>query len=395
MKLSKCHFFTKEIQYLGHILSTIGIRPLPLKTQAINNMHPPKTAKQVCAFLGLVGYYSKVIKNFAKMAKPLTLLTHQKAKFEWMPVHYTAFLMLKDAVTQTPILWNPDPTKQYIVYTDASDNACGAQCSQEHDGMEFPIAFLSHTFIDTQRKWSTTEQEAYRVYYAVTKWNYYLQWAKVIICNDHKPPARFLNVKKANNRVNRWGLELAKYYITFEWILGAQNKAADCLSRLVKLPHDRQATVQMLTAINHDGPAFNTRSRTAQHNITEDLTSQSKADTVTPGITTVTDIPDAMPKPLTKDRLHTLLEMQGTDPFCKHISKCLSNSKAPKHGVYLFLHIKGLLYKHVTDSNRSSWPLSYQKLGSTQCSWRHMTNLITKELLIHTALQNANIIGKA
>ena len=52
MKLSKCHFFTKEIQYLRHILSTKGIRLLPSKTQAINNMHPPKTAKQVCTFLG-------------------------------------------------------------------------------------------------------------------------------------------------------------------------------------------------------------------------------------------------------------------------------------------------------------------------------------------------------
>ena len=74
MKLSKCHFFMKEIQYLGHILSTKGIKPLPLKTQAIKNMHLPKMLKQVCAFLGLVGYYRKFIKNFAKIAKPLTLM---------------------------------------------------------------------------------------------------------------------------------------------------------------------------------------------------------------------------------------------------------------------------------------------------------------------------------
>ena len=72
MKLSKCHFFTEDIQYFRHILRTTGIRPLPSKTQAINNMHPPKTAKQVCTFLGLAGYYMKFIKNFAKMAKPLT-----------------------------------------------------------------------------------------------------------------------------------------------------------------------------------------------------------------------------------------------------------------------------------------------------------------------------------
>ena len=51
---------------------------------------------------------------------------------------------------------------------DASDDACRAQLSQEHDGMEFPIAFLSHTFTETQRKWSTTEQEAYGIYYAIT-----------------------------------------------------------------------------------------------------------------------------------------------------------------------------------------------------------------------------------
>ena len=54
MKLSKCHFFSREIQYLGHILSTKGICPLPLKTQAIPKMHPPTTAKQVHALLGLV-----------------------------------------------------------------------------------------------------------------------------------------------------------------------------------------------------------------------------------------------------------------------------------------------------------------------------------------------------
>ena len=63
MKLSKCHFFTKEIQYYGHILSTKGIKPLPSKTQAIQNMHPPKMPKQVCGFLELVGYYRKFIKK--------------------------------------------------------------------------------------------------------------------------------------------------------------------------------------------------------------------------------------------------------------------------------------------------------------------------------------------
>ena len=180
-------------------------------------------------------------------------------KFEWTPEHQAAFLHLKDTIVQAPILHYPNPNKTYIVYRDASDDACGAQLSQEHDGPEFPIAFLSHTFSKTQCKWSTTKQEAFRVYYAITKWNYYLQGANIIVRNDHKPLAQFLNGKNMNNKVNRWSLELATYNITFEWISGAKNKAADCLSWLVSPTGN---SINLLTASINDGPAFNTRSCT-------------------------------------------------------------------------------------------------------------------------------------
>ena len=205
MKLSKCHCFSKEIQYLGHILGTKGICPLPSKTQEIQRMHLQSTLKQVYAFLGLVGYYRKFIKNVMKIAKPLTLLTRQQVKFEWTPEYQVAFIKLKDSIIQVPILCYPNPNKKYIIDTDSSDDACGAQLSQEHDGTEFTITFLSHTFSETQRMWSMTEHEAYGVYYAITKWNYYLQGADITVRNDHKPLAKFLNGKIANNKVNRWG----------------------------------------------------------------------------------------------------------------------------------------------------------------------------------------------
>ena len=171
-------------------------------------MQPQTMPKQVRAFLGLVGCYRKFIKGFAKIAKPLTMLTRQQVRFEWMPTHHTTFLTLKEAIIQAPILYYPDPYRRYIVYTDASDDACRAQLSQEHDGTEFPVAFLSHTFTETQRKWSTTKQEAYGVYYAITKWNYYLQGADITVKNDHKPLTKFLNGKNVNNKVNRWSLEI-------------------------------------------------------------------------------------------------------------------------------------------------------------------------------------------
>ena len=136
-------------------------------------------------------------------------------------------MKLKDSIIQAPILHCPNCIKRYIVYTNASDDICRAQLIQEHDGMEFPIAFLSHTFSETQRKWSTTEQEAYGVYYAITKWNYNLQGTDITVRNDHKPLTKVLNGKNTNNKVNGWGLELVTYNITFKWISGAKNKAAE------------------------------------------------------------------------------------------------------------------------------------------------------------------------
>ena len=237
-------------------------------------------------------------------------------------MHYTAFLNLKEAIIQAPILCYPDPHKKYIVYTDASDDACGLQLLQEPDEMEFPTAFLLHTFTETQRKWSTPKQEAYGVYYAITKWNYYLQGANITVKNDHKPFAKFLNGKNANNKVNRWSLELATYNITFKWISGAKNKAANCLSWLVELPITTPATINMLIVTHTDRPASNTGSHTKKDS--PDTTSTPHSD-VSPDIS---PDPMQMPKPLTADRLEALLQMQRTDPFCRHISKCLFNSKA-------------------------------------------------------------------
>ena len=150
-------------------------------------MKSPTTPKQIRAFLGLVGCYRKFIRGFAKIAKLPTLLTRQRVKFDWTPEHHEAFLHLKEAIVQAPILHYPNPNKTYVLYTDASDDACIAYLSQEHNGTEFPVAFLSHTFMEIQHKWSITEQEAFGVYYAITKWNYSLQGADIIVQNDHKP----------------------------------------------------------------------------------------------------------------------------------------------------------------------------------------------------------------
>ena len=369
MKLSKCHFFTKEIQYLGHVLGVEEIRPVPAKTEAIKAMHPPVNAKQVRAFLRLVGYYRKFIKNFAKIAKPLTMLTHMDVKFKWKETHHCAFMKLKDAIIKAPILRYPDTTKPYIVYTDASDDACRAQLSQMHEEAEFPVAFLSHTFTDTQQRWSTPEQEAYSIYFAVKKWNYYLQGADIIIRNDHKPLARFLNGKNKNTKINRWGLELASYNIKFEWISGAKNKATDCLSRLVELPQKHQkkpnGTKPMLINMVK---ASTTRSRMRNTTLVEGTKEQPplKMDINTDN-TPVTEVSKGTTSSNSEDnsRDTSVKKMQSMDPFCKCIMKRLLNKTAPKHELDTFFIHNGLLYRYVSDHSKDFCTLVTPKLGDT------------------------------
>ena len=139
--------------------------------------------------------------------------------------------------------------------------------------------------------------------------------------------------------MNRWSLELATYSISFEWISGAKNKAADCLSRLVT---PTSTCINILTASFSDGPAFLTRSCTldstpAPHTDTAPYISQDATTT---------------PNSLTADHLDALLQMQRTDPFCKCISKRLLNGKVPHYEFDTFTHVKGLLYKHVTDAGK-------------------------------------------
>ena len=350
---------------MGYTLSATGIRPLPSKTQAIQHMTPPTMPKQVRAFLGLVGYYRKFFRGFAKIAKLLTLLTRQQIKFDWTPEHQEAFIHLKDTIIWAPILHYPNPNKTYTIYTDASDDTCRAQLSQEHDGTKFSVAFLSHTFSETQCKWSTTKQEAFGVYYVITKWNYYLQGANIIFRNDHKPLARFLNGKNANNKVNRWSLELATYNITFKWISGAKNKAADCLSRLVSPTGN---SINMLTASVNDGPAFHTRSCT-----------QSTSDPAPPVMPQPHISQDSNPtlKSITDNHQDALLQMQCTDPFCKCISKRLLNGKTPHHESDTFIHVKGLLYKHVSDAGKQFLALVIPK------SWKFTILMEAHDKLRH------------
>ena len=83
LKRSKCDFMKAQIQYLGHLISSNGIQPLPEKLGSIKNMPAPWSAKEVKHFPGLAGYYCKFVSWFSDLSRPLTRLTRKDVLFEW------------------------------------------------------------------------------------------------------------------------------------------------------------------------------------------------------------------------------------------------------------------------------------------------------------------------
>ena len=147
LKKSKCLFFKQELHYLGHLLTTKGIKPQSEKVKAILEMKPPRNQKGVREFLRMVGYYRKFINTFANAARPMTKLTRKGVKFEWTEECQTGFEYLKMCLTEAQILKYPDPPKRYVVFTDASDQAATAILTQEYtsedgDTKEMPVAYL-------------------------------------------------------------------------------------------------------------------------------------------------------------------------------------------------------------------------------------------------------------
>ena len=104
LKLEKCCFFKKHMQYLGHLISADGIQTLPEKLESITKMPAPRNPKEVKQFLGLVGYYRKFVPRFADISRVLTHLTKKDLEFKWTPECENCFQILKEFLQQAPIL---------------------------------------------------------------------------------------------------------------------------------------------------------------------------------------------------------------------------------------------------------------------------------------------------
>ena len=299
LKDSKCNYFKTHVQYLGHLVSGNGIKPLPEKLESVKKMPAPTTLKEIKQFLGLVGYYRKFIPRFADIARPMTNLTRQDVPFEWTIQCQASFEMLKDPLITSPILKYPDPNKPYTLFTDASKHA---------------VTFASGLFKESQLNWAALTKEAFAIYSSIKKLSYYLEDADIVLRSDHLPLKKFLHKNTLNTKVNNWAVEISPCRIHFEYIKGIKNTLADTMSRLIQIDPEAKLNPEP------EGYEFGYHAFEDMEPIKSDI-QEIKVSTEEEPI----NLPQEEIKlPLSDEKL---LALQAEDKFCSDISNKLQRGE--------------------------------------------------------------------
>ena len=232
MKLSKCTFGSRQVRYLGHLISEDGVKPDPTKIEAVQNLSTPNSIKSARHFVGLASYYRRFIKGFSTIAAPLTDLTKKNAHFEWSEACELAFKTLKALLCSAPVLSYPNLAQAFILQMDASDFGLGAISSQKDEsGNEKVVAYASRTLTDGERKFSATEKEALAVVFGTKQFRVYLLGRKFELITDHNA-LRWLKSMEPKGIIARWFMDLQEFEFSITHKSGRLHTNVDALSRL-------------------------------------------------------------------------------------------------------------------------------------------------------------------
>ncbi|CAF3396631.1 unnamed protein product, partial [Rotaria sp. Silwood2] len=236
LKTPKCHFCRRETKYLGHIITSDGVKPDPDLVKSVVDFPRPQTIREVQSFLGLTGYYRRFIQNYARIAEPLIkqlrFTVTGNHHLRWSNECTEAFTTLKKKLTTAPIMNTPNFEQLFILEVDACEYGLGAILTQEYDDKKYVIAYASRTLSPIERRYGATEREALAIVWATKHFRVYIEGSKILIRSDCKALQWLRNTKDVTGRLARWAMKLSAYQIeNIQYRPGKQNANADSLSR--------------------------------------------------------------------------------------------------------------------------------------------------------------------
>jgi len=235
VNLEKCHFFMTEVEVLGHLLTTEGIKPTVAKIEAIKRWKQPTNLTELRSFLGTVSYYRKFIPNFAKISNNMYKLLRKDTEFTWSDACQESFDQLKQAIIKYPILKFPDFSKPFIIRTDASYEGLGGVLLQKYENKEFPVHFVSRSLKKEEKNYPITKLEGAAAYFSVMKFRSYItgNTFDTTLYTDHKPlVGMFKNKEPTERQLSNWILEFSMLKVNVVYEEGRKNFIADALSRM-------------------------------------------------------------------------------------------------------------------------------------------------------------------
>uniref|UniRef100_A0A183CLG5 RNA-directed DNA polymerase n=2 Tax=Globodera pallida TaxID=36090 RepID=A0A183CLG5_GLOPA len=246
LKVSKCRFAAEELPFLGHILTTDGIKMDAGKVEPVLNLPIPTSKKQLQSLLGFLAYYRKFIYGFGTTAAPLYQLLKKDTKFFIGDIEKEAIDVLKKKIVDDVVLHFPnfeaaknEPSRQFVILTDASKIGVAAVlCQPDEKGNTRPIYFASRQCNRHESKYCPTELEALAVRFGTKKFAQFITMLPTRIFTDHRAlvPMFKSKTETGNSRVDKWLMELnAKFILQVEYHPGKSNVIADVLSRSLAL----------------------------------------------------------------------------------------------------------------------------------------------------------------
>ncbi|XP_019059089.1 PREDICTED: uncharacterized protein LOC104822532 [Tarenaya hassleriana] len=223
----KCTFCKDKLVFLGFVVSAQGIQVDKEKVQAIRDWPSPKGVGEVRSFHGLASFYRRFVKDFSTIAAPLTEVIKKNLGFQWGTDQQRAFELLKDKLTNSPLLALPNFSKTFEIECDASGVGIGAVLMQEGR----PIAYFSEKLNGATLNYPTYDKELYALVRALQTWQHYLWPKEFVVHTDHES----LKHLKGQHKLNKGHAKWVEFIETFPYVIrykqGKENIVADALSR--------------------------------------------------------------------------------------------------------------------------------------------------------------------
>ena len=263
VKPSKCQWFAKEVDFLGHTISSSGLRKQSSYIEKVDEFPLPQTVRELQQFLGLVNFQRKFIKDISLIQKPLSELTggRKNAKIEWTEERRQAFMEIKAGMKRDIELAFPcydEGAHKLILWVDASDGGAGACLMQRQEEEERVIAYASMTFSKAQKRYATVDKELAALRWAVKSFKSFLYGVEFIIRTDHQPLVYLHSMRVVDNRLARTLSDLSEFNFSIEYVPGPTNTAADTLSRIFVHPNNeevRECPSELPVGLELDGNA--------------------------------------------------------------------------------------------------------------------------------------------